>query len=81
MTTRAEEKNSNTPALIRAVVDALKIPDLRFKILFTLWIFYGVAAMLPDVPKNICYNTLDIFSKNFYGLFIYYKIRELNGLN
>ena len=27
MTTRAEEKNSNTPALIRAVVDALKIPE------------------------------------------------------
>ena len=58
-----------------------KLGVILFKILFTVWILYGVAAMLPDVPKNICYNTLDIFSKNFYGLFIYYKIRELNGLN
>jgi len=56
-----------------------KLGLLLFKILFTVWILYGFAAMLPDVPKNICYNTLDIFSKNFYGLFIYYKIRELNG--
>ena len=52
-----------------------------FKILFGLWSSYGLAAVLPDVPKNICYNTLDIFSKNFYGLFIYYKIRELNSIN
>ena len=51
-----------------------KLGLLLFKILFTVWILYGVAAMLPDVPKNICYNTLDIFSKNFYGLFIYYYI-------
>ena len=58
-----------------------KLGLLLFKILFTVWILYGFAAMLPDVPKNICYNTLDIFSKNFYGLFIYYKIRELNGIN
>lgn len=58
-----------------------KLGLLLFKVLFTVWILYGVAAMLPDVPKNICYNTLDIFSKNFYGLFIYYKIRELNGIN
>ena len=56
-----------------------KLGLILFKVLFTVWILYGVAAMLPDVPKNICYNTLDIFSKNFYGLFIYYKIRELNG--
>ena len=55
-----------------------KLGLILFKILFIVWILYGVAAMLPDVPKNICYNTLDIFSKNFYGLFIYYKIRELN---
>jgi hypothetical protein len=56
-----------------------KLGLILFKILFVVWILYGFAAMLPDVPKNICYNTLDIFSKNFYGLFIYYKIRELNG--
>ena len=47
-----------------------------FTILFILWGLYGIAAMLPDKQKNISYNMLDIISKNFYGLFIYYKIRE-----
>lgn len=53
---------------------------LLFKILFVIWALYGVAAMFPGREKNISYNMLDIFSKNFYGLFIYYKIRELNGI-
>jgi hypothetical protein len=57
-----------------------KLGMLLFKILFTVWGLYGVAALFPAVEKNISYNTLDIFSKNFYGLFIYYKIRELNNV-
>jgi hypothetical protein len=32
---------------------------------------------LPVKEKNLCYNVLDIFAKNFYGLYIYYRIREL----
>ncbi len=56
-----------------------KLGLLLFKVLLVIWALYGVAAMLPDKEKNISYNCLDIFSKNFYGLFIYYKIRELNG--
>lgn len=55
-----------------------KLAMVLFKILFVIWSLYGIAAMLPVREKNICYNCLDIFSKNFYGLFIYYKIRELN---
>lgn len=55
-----------------------KLAIVLFKILFVIWSLYGIAAMLPVREKNICYNCLDIFSKNFYGLFIYYKIRELN---
>ena len=51
---------------------------LLFTILTTLWSLYGFSAMLPVKPKNISYNMLDIFSKNFYGVFIYYKIRELS---
>lgn len=47
-----------------------------FKLLTVLWSLYGVAAILPVKQKNICYNFLDIFSKNFYGLYIYYKIRQ-----
>ena len=48
-----------------------------FSILLVLWSLYGVAAMLPVKQKNISYNILDIFSKNFYGLYIYYKIKQL----
>ena len=48
-----------------------------FLVLFSIWFSYGVAAMFPPQLKNISYNILDIVSKNFYGLYIYYKIREL----
>ena len=44
--------------------------------LISIWSLYGVAAVLPTIPKNLSYNVLDIISKNFYGLFIYYKILE-----
>ena len=48
--------------------------------------------MMDVQTKNISYNLLDIVSKNFYGLFIYYKviqesknykkgINDLPGLN
>ena len=50
---------------------------ILFSVLVTLWALYGFSAMLPLKPKNISYNMLDIVAKNFYGLFIYYKIREL----
>ena len=39
---------------------------------------YGVSATFDVVTKNISYNLLDIVSKNFYGLFIYYKVKELS---
>lgn len=41
-----------------------------FTCMYTVWAFYGVAAALPDAPKNIMYNGLDIVSKNFYGVFL-----------
>jgi len=45
-----------------------------FWFMFSTWSLYGVAAMLPYKEKNISYNVLDIFSKNFYGLFLGYLI-------
>jgi bacteriorhodopsin len=41
---------------------------------FIVWSFYGVVALLPYKIKNICYNILDLFSKNFFGLFLFYLI-------
>ena len=38
------------------------------------WSLYGVAAVLPYKIKNTCYNILDLFSKNFFGLFLTYLI-------
>ena len=43
-----------------------------FLIFSTLWALYGISALLPYTLKNIGYNVLDIFSKNFFGLFLVY---------
>ena len=43
-----------------------------FSIFAGLWSLYGVAALFPYTLKNIGYNILDIFSKNFFGLFLVY---------
>tara|TARA_B110001469_G_C9606613_1_gene301637 strand:+ start:627 stop:1313 length:687 start_codon:yes stop_codon:yes gene_type:complete len=48
-----------------------------FTILLGLWSLYGFAAILPVQQKNISYNILDIFAKNFYGLYIYYRVKQL----
>jgi len=41
-----------------------------YKFLFIVWGLYGIAAMFPNIEKNISYNILDIIAKNFYGLYI-----------
>jgi len=50
-----------------------------FGFLVSIWSLYGVAAMMPLVMKNTSYNLLDIVSKNFYGLFIYYYITKVGN--
>lgn len=45
----------------------------------TVWGLYGVAALLPYVYKNISYNVLDIFAKNFFGLFLAYTLWRTNA--
>jgi hypothetical protein len=50
-----------------------------FKFLVICWASYGIAAMTDIKTKNISYNLLDIVSKNFYGLFIYYYILHVTG--
>jgi hypothetical protein len=51
-----------------------KIGVNLFKFLTICWSLYGVAALADIKTKNISYNLLDIVSKNFYGLYIYYYI-------
>jgi hypothetical protein len=38
------------------------------------WSLYGIVAVLPYALKNTIYNVLDLFSKNFFGLFLSYLI-------
>jgi len=40
--------------------------------LLVIWSLYGFAFILNSEHKNISYNILDIFSKNFFGLYLYY---------
>ncbi len=41
---------------------------------FIFWSLYGIVAILPYKIKNTCYNILDLFSKNFFGLFLTYVL-------
>jgi hypothetical protein len=41
---------------------------------FIFWSLYGVVALLPYYLKNGFYNILDLFAKNFFGLFLSYII-------
>jgi hypothetical protein len=45
-----------------------------FYYFFFVWFLYGVAAMLPYTIKNMSYNVLDLFSKNFFGIFLGYVL-------
>jgi bacteriorhodopsin len=45
-----------------------------FLYFFIVWSFYGIVAVLPYKIKNICYNILDLFSKNFFGIFLSYLL-------
>jgi hypothetical protein len=47
---------------------------------FFFWSLYGVAALLPYYIKNTFYNILDLFAKNFFGLFLSYIIVSKNNL-
>ncbi len=39
---------------------------------FLTWSLYGIAALFPYETKNSMYNILDLFAKNFLGIFLVY---------
>jgi hypothetical protein len=45
-----------------------------FLYFFVFWSLYGIVALLPYYLKNSAYNILDLFSKNFFGVFLSYII-------
>ena len=53
------------------------ISDIGFTIFiyfFMFWSLYGFVAVLPYYVKNSFYNILDLFAKNFFGIFLSYII-------
>lgn len=45
-----------------------------FYYFFIIWFMYGVAALMNYKIKNIMYNILDLFAKNFFGLYLGFVI-------
>ena len=48
--------------------------NLLFWYFFFFWSLYGFVAILPYYVKNSFYNILDLFAKNFFGIFLSYII-------
>ena len=51
---------------------------LLFWYFFFFWSLYGFVAVLPYYVKNSLYNILDLFAKNFFGIFLSYIISSGN---
>jgi hypothetical protein len=49
---------------------------LFYFILF-IWGLYGVASTFSVENKNNMFNILDIFAKNFFGIYLYFKIKSV----
>jgi hypothetical protein len=47
---------------------------LIFYYFLGIWSIYGIVAFLPYYVKNTFYNILDLFAKNFFGIFLSYII-------
>jgi bacteriorhodopsin len=53
---------------------------LLYGFMLFVWSLYGVAALLKPTWKNVSYNILDVFSKNFYGIFLaYFLLQKTEG--
>ena len=49
-----------------------------FNFIFSIWMLYGIAALFNSITKNHMFNTLDIFAKNFFGLYLYFKAKGIS---
>ena len=50
-----------------------------FYFIFFIWSLYGVAALFDPINKNNMFNILDLFAKNFFGIYLYYLIQKVNN--
>jgi bacteriorhodopsin len=49
-----------------------------FYFILIIWGIYGIAALTPHHIKNNMFNILDIFAKNFFGVYLYYRINNVS---
>lgn len=50
-----------------------------FYFILSIWGTYGIAAVLGPYYKNNMFNILDIFAKNFFGLYLYYVAKNVSN--
>jgi bacteriorhodopsin len=50
-----------------------------FNFILIIWGMYGIAFMLDKYTKNNFYNILDIFAKNFFGLYLFYRAKNIQN--
>jgi bacteriorhodopsin len=55
-----------------AIISSTSMKIYAYFLVF--WSLYGIVAVLPYALKNTIYNVLDLFSKNFFGIFLSYLI-------
>jgi bacteriorhodopsin len=49
-----------------------------FYVLLTIWGAYGIAPLMAPDIKNNMFNILDLFAKNFFGLYLFYRIKNIS---
>jgi len=54
-----------------------RVGRTMFAFLATIWSAYGVAFLFPAAAKNITFNVLDVFAKNFFGVYLYVQVRRI----
>lgn len=52
-----------------------------FTVIAIVWTLYGFAYLLPVAQKNISYNFLDVIAKNFFGVYLAYKVSQASKLS
>ena len=64
--------NANNANSASTIINSTSMKIYAYFLVF--WSLYGIVAVLPYALKNTIYNVLDLFSKNFFGIFLSYLI-------
>ena len=56
-----------------------KVSLQMFYFILFIWGLYGGVALFDPINKNNMFNILDLFAKNFFGIYLYYLIQKVNN--